>query len=52
MGAHSGIALGLPERWDVPAENKVETKGISTESEEEPRSRAEGGRPEECILTD
>ena len=52
MGTHSGITLGSPERWDAPAENKVETKGISAELEEESRSRAEGGRPEECILTD
>ena len=52
MGVHGGIALGSPERWDVPVENKVETKGISTELEEESRSRAAGERPEECILTD
>ena len=52
MGAYSGITLGSPERWDVPVENKVETKGISTELEEESRSRAAGERPEECILTD
>ena len=52
MGAHGGIALGSPERWDVPVENKVETKGIGTELEEESRSRPEGGRPGECVLTD
>ena len=52
MGAHSGIAPGSPERRDVPVENKVETKGISSELEEESRSRAAGERPEECILTD
>ena len=35
MKVHSGIVMGSPEKWDAPARNKVETKGISTEPEEE-----------------
>ena len=52
MGVYSGITLSSPERWDVPVENKVEMKGISTELEEESQLRAAGECPEKCILTD
>ena len=53
MGTHSGIALGSPERWDAPAENKVETKeSVQNLRRNRDRERRAGAQRSAYLLTE